>query len=216
MIPLSQSPQHTADMGEMRNSGITSGPSQQQFDRRIDNNEPLGFERDGRDKQHDDRIGPHHTESQQQSHYGARCSQQLNAELARQPRHSHLHQRGPHAADHVVNQKALRAERVFQRTAEHPQCEHIEKQMFQAGMKKHVGDELVGVVIGAPEPVEHAVLSHKLIERGDEPDSQKREAVDDYQVLHHRRRREITAVHCLLLFYGHRTHPPTSPIHSQR
>ena len=39
----SQSPQHTADMGEMRNSGIASGPSQQQFDRRIDNNEPLGF-----------------------------------------------------------------------------------------------------------------------------------------------------------------------------
>ena len=93
---------------------------------------------------------------------GTRCSQQLNAELARQPRHSHLHQRGPHAADHVVNQKALRAERVFQRTAEHPQCEHIEKQMFQAGMKKHVGDELVGVVIGAPEPVEHAVLSEGM------------------------------------------------------
>ena len=60
--------------------------------------------------------------------------------LAQLPRF--LTKAGADAADKVVDQEALEAQRAFDHHAKHPEREHIEEQVRQAVVEKHIRDEL--------------------------------------------------------------------------
>ena len=49
---------------------------------------------------------------------------------------------GTYATHHPIRQKAFGTQRALYQTAEHPQREHVEEQMGQAAVKKHITDEL--------------------------------------------------------------------------
>lgn len=60
--------------------------------------------------------------------------------LAQLPRF--LTKAGADAADKVVDQEAFEAQRAFDHHAKHPEREHIEEQVRQAVVEKHIRDEL--------------------------------------------------------------------------
>ena len=95
-------------------------------------------------------------------------------------------------ADHVEGQETLRAEFVFERTPEHPQCEHVEEDMFEIGMQEHVGDELVGMEIGRSQ--RQGAILHDRVADGQQRRGHVNQYIDDYQILDHRRGLKI-AVH---------------------
>ena len=186
-----ESPQHAAHMGEMGHVAHAP-PSEEQLDDGIDDDEPLGLHRNRRNQQHDDRIGMHHAERQQQAHHRARRADQQQRQLAERQRREVLDQRRTHAADHVEGQETLRAEFVFERTPEHPQCEHVEEDMFEIGMQEHVGDELVGMEIGRSQ--RQGAILHDRVADGQQRRGHVNQYIDDYQILDHRRGLKI-AVH---------------------
>lgn len=56
--------------------------------------------------------------------------------------HTKMAQRGAKAAYKVEEQEALRAPYIFQYTPEHPEGEHIEKDVGKAAVHEHMRDEL--------------------------------------------------------------------------
>lgn len=56
--------------------------------------------------------------------------------------HAHLHQCRTDAATDVEEEKALPAHSPFEYRAEHKQRKHIEKQMRDVGVHKHIGEYL--------------------------------------------------------------------------
>ena len=182
-------------MGEMGHVAAESRPAQEQLDHAVNHHEPFGLHRNGRNEQHDDRIGMHHAESQQKPHHRSRRADELDGHFARQVGRRQLDQRRTDAADHVVDQKTLRPQLVLQRPAEHPQCEHVEEDMLDAGMQEHVGDELVGVELAEgrrPEP--ERAEADDLVAHGQQRRGHIDQDIDDYQVFDHRRGLKI-AVH---------------------
>ena len=120
-------------------------PTEEEFDDSVDNHEPFRLHRNRRNEQHDGGIGMHHTEGQQQAHHGTRCAHQEERKLPHEPRHAILHQGRPDTAGEVIDQEALRPQLIFERSAKHPEGEHIEEQMLQIGVQEHIGNILIGV-----------------------------------------------------------------------
>ena len=179
-------------MGEMRHIAAETGPTHEEFDHTVDQHEPLGLHRKGRDEQHDDRIGMHHAEGQQQPHHGTRSSDKLDGRLAQQPGRQDLDQRRTDAADQIIDQKALRAQFILQRAAEHPQGEHVEEDVPHVGMQEHVGDELIGVElpIGRGSEPQGSEIKDRIA-HGQQRRGHEDQDIDDYQILDHRRGLEI-------------------------
>ena len=126
IIEQQKSPQHTADMGEVGYTVHPARNAEEKFDHAIHDHEPLGFHRHRRNEQHDDRIGVHHAESKQQTEHGTRSSDRRHhqghhtdiAIAVFQPAYQQLQHSGADAAHHVVGQKALRPQLVFERTTD--------------------------------------------------------------------------------------------------
>ena len=147
-------------------------------------------------------VHPQKTESKQQTEHGTRSSDRRHhqghhtdiAIAVFQPADQQLQHPGTDAAHHVVGQKALRPQLVFERTTEHPQGEHIEKQVGKSTVQKHISHQLVGM--------EQRTLDVEKRQRPDDsvPDRQqlgrkKHQRIDDNQVQHYgRRRRKIAAI----------------------
>ncbi|CDE65259.1 unknown [Alistipes putredinis CAG:67] len=189
-------------MGEVGDTVHPARNAEEKFDHAIHDHEPLGFHRNRRNEQHDDRIGVHYAESKQQTEHGTRSSDRRHhqghhtdiAIAVFQPADQQLQHPGTDAAHHVVGQKALRPQLVFERTTEHPQGEHIEKQVGKSTVQKHISHQLVGM--------EQRTLDVEKRQRPDDsvPDRQqlgrkKHQRIDDNQVQHYgRRRRKIAAI----------------------
>ncbi len=194
-VEQAQPPQHAADVGEVGHVAAQARPPHEELHDAVDHHEPLGLDGHGQEDEDDRHVGMHDAEREQQAHDGARSAQQLHVVFARQPHGRHLNQRRTHAAYHVVDQEAPRPQLVLQRAAEHPQRKHVEKEMLEVGMQKHVGHELIGMEQRIGEPVERAGAKQRG-PHGQQRRSHEDQRIDDEQVEHHRGCLEITVVHC--------------------
>ena len=69
-----------------------------------------------------------------------------------------LTEAGAYAADHVVNQEAVAPQRALYEAAKHPQREHVEEEVGEAAVQKHIGDELVEPEVAGQDEVEAEAL----------------------------------------------------------
>ena len=164
-------------MREMRHSALRSRNTERQLEQTVSDYEILGFDRNGRDQQHNHRIGIHHAESEQHAEYGTRCTDGHHigpgcdhtlhigghrthlmcrslqpADL--DPAHAHLQQTRTDTGNHIIDQETLAAHVVFERAPEHPQREHIHEQVRDAAVQEHVRNELVEPEIRALPRIE--------------------------------------------------------------
>lgn len=178
----------------MGHIAAVTGPAEEEFDHAIDDDEPFGLQRNRRDEQHDDGIGVHDAEGEQQTHHGTRRADKLDWQFAGQPGRGDLDQRRTDAADHVVDEEALRAQFVLQRAPEHPQTEHVEEDVLEIGVQEHVGDELVGVELHAQKlrsPDREGEQAVDLVADGQQRRGHIGQYIYDNQVLDNRRRLKI-------------------------
>jgi hypothetical protein len=69
-----------------------------------------------------------------------------------------LAQASSYSAQNVIKNEFLRTPHILYHAAEHPEGEHVEKEMGKAAVKKLVGDELEEVEIGSQEEMQAAPL----------------------------------------------------------
>ena len=127
--------EHTAQVGEVCHA-IGTEQSLHQLDGGIANHKPLGL--DGHEKvEIDALVGKCHAKGKQDAiHRTRRTHGDAPA------RDEKVAQSCPYTANQIIEQKASRAPEIFQHVIKHPEGEHIEEDMFDAGMHKHVGEQL--------------------------------------------------------------------------
>ncbi len=83
-----------------------------------------------------------HAESQQQTEDGAGGANG-RVEVVREPlHHKQLRHRRDDGTDEIVNDEVTRAERAFDRAAEHVQRQHVEQDVGKTPMHKGIGHQL--------------------------------------------------------------------------
>ena len=141
------------------------GKGRYKFDRCIAHHHIFSLERNGRNQEHNSLVRIEHAKRKEHavasagstdrsprvevgthrhdSHariYDCVVLESLDVVLAQLPRF--LTKAGADAADKVVDQEALEAQRAFDHHAKHPEREHIEEQVRQSVVEKHIRDEL--------------------------------------------------------------------------
>ena len=193
----------------MGHAALAARHAEIQLEQAVADHEILRLDRNGRNQQHDHRVGMHHAEGQQYAENGSRRPDRhgMDAGLKHigtdragghaigkradlDPCHAELQQTRPDASHHVIEQEALAAQLVLERAAEHPQREHIEKQVCQTRMHEHVRHELQRLEIAAPPVEQPQMTDHPVARPGRQHHlGQKEQGIEDNQVLDHRRGR---------------------------
>ena len=97
-----------------------------------------------------------------------------------------MQQRSANATDEIVAEKALGSQSIFDQRAEHPQGEHIRKEVDEVTVHEKVGHQLVGLEVHRFRVVETQVkVEPDAQDIGGGDIGQKHEPVDDQQVLNH-------------------------------
>ena len=68
--------------------------------------------------------------------------------------HQLLCQAGSQSAADVIHQKLVRAPHALYHTAEHPQGKHVEEDVHETAVQKHIGEELVEVEVAGQEKMQ--------------------------------------------------------------
>src|SRR6266853_3571387 len=110
-----------------------------------DAHQVFGFDGERKRKQKDFPVTVKHAERDQQAIYPSRSANRRNRRRdARQSRISYRHrdQRGPDHAEEIEFKKLARTPILLFLRTEHPERQHIEKQVAQASMQERIGDQL--------------------------------------------------------------------------
>ena len=198
-------------MGKVGNAGSGIGDSVEEFKKAVDRHKVLGLNRQEK-VEVDLLVGVHHAKSEEQPEYGARGSD-------RRRHRQRLHevqglttarcgvqvkslnvlpvvdpevQGGRAKSGHeVVEQKALAAPPVLERSSEHPQREHVAEDVPEPArvVQKEVGDELKGFEQVAGGQVEPESSNHIDPHSPKDDGGKKCESVDNQQVFNNRRKK---------------------------
>ena len=182
----------------------TANEATDQFNDGIADDKPLGFQWNKEIKVNHG-IRKHHTESQKQTVNGSRSTDSGHQVEVLRHRHSDstkiniivfsqlsgilnvlhqfLAQAGTNATYHVEKQESLRTPHIFECVTEHPQGEHVEKQMFKVAVHKHVSDDLVRLEIGGHEKMQSQNAVQIDVEAIQGESGQKHQNVDNQQIL---------------------------------
>ena len=160
---------------------ITRGRyGRKQFDGSITYHEILGLDRHWDREDEDAVFGEYHTKSQQngidgtRGSYGSPTIQQsrqivryreyiANRDARHNVRHLHiklhklrcfLKQTSTHATCNVIKKEFLCSPHSFYHTAKHPEGKHIEENVFETSMHKHVSKELINLKVGSQKEME--------------------------------------------------------------
>ena len=123
-------------MGKMRNAVSGAEKALKEFQHHHADDKPFGFDRD-KEIQINVSVGKHHAEGQQQRINGTRSTHRYVI-----ARNQHADQACAKATNQIVEQETLRPPYVFKRGAEHPQWEHVEKEMLEIAVHEHIGKRL--------------------------------------------------------------------------
>jgi len=103
--------------------------------------------------------------------------------------HHLLHQSGSQAAGEIVEEEALAAHGILHDATEHPYGKHIEEQMRETAVHKHIGKELVEIEVAGHKEVqaEHVIQVNTIGRKGGSPSGSEEQHIDNEQVLGYRR-----------------------------
>ncbi len=197
-----ESEEHPSDMREMGDIRPRLRHPEEEFEHPVRHDEPFGFHRNRRDKQHDTIVRVKHPEREQhpedrprspdRHHQVAPPTEYDFGRIGRQempvlqPVDPQVTKPGPHAADQVVDQKPPRPHIVFEYAPEHPQSEHIKEQVLKPAMQEHVSDRLPKPEILSLPKVESEKVGHPL---APDPLRQQRLCQENYDIqenkIHH-------------------------------
>ena len=152
------------------------------FDGDVDDNKPLGLDGDGQGEDEDALFGKRHAESQKDGIDGSRCAHGgpgveclgyagVAPDSGNERRESYiallrkcvvefdilchfLHKTCSDAAENVIKKEFLGSPNALHHTTEHPEGKHIEEQVLQSAMHKHIGEELINLEIRCQEEVQ--------------------------------------------------------------
>ena len=139
-------------MREMGDADPGAGNAGAQFDNRKNNHPPFGFQRDGREQQHQHRVRIQQRKADQDAVDGARSTQHRCPDeiviiihfSLRQPMmhlkvlNPHMQGRRAESANEIEKQEPFRAQGAFQHGTEHEQGIHVEENVPYAAMHEHV------------------------------------------------------------------------------
>lgn len=135
-----QSEKHATEVGEM---GHVVGTEEAfiQLDDGIADDEPLGL--DGhKEIEVDALVGEHHAKGEEYAIDSTRGTNSRCGWKFENQTHSNMGGSCTESTDEVIDDETLGAPIVLEHVTEHPESEHVEEDMPEAGMHEHVGEGL--------------------------------------------------------------------------
>ena len=173
-------------MREVSDAGRSAAEPEVQLEQAEQDDERDRTHRDRRKQRHDNAIGKRQAKGQQQAEKSARgASGRVRAALY--SRNNQLHETRADDADQVINEEALRTPETFEVLTEHPQAEHVERNVCQVAVQKPVGQQLperkrrLRVSRRPQRKVDHEKFETHLLQHEDQPvqDQQDEDDVRD-------------------------------------
>ena len=112
-------------------------------------NEILGFDRKEK-VEIDGAIREEHPEGDQYAEHGSRCPEG-RATLSDQWCDKEVGDAGTNSTDEIIGEKFSGTPDILQLHPEHPECEHIEKQMPHPPVQKKIGEQLPWIELTAAD-----------------------------------------------------------------
>jgi hypothetical protein len=96
-----------------------------------------------------------------------------------------LYDTGSDTAQNVIKKEFLRSPDIFHHAAEHIQGKHIEENMSETAMRKHIGNQLIEVEVLSHEEVQAEIVVQQVFPVGigsEQHGGQKDKRIDNEQV----------------------------------